>query len=198
MTPAEPVECAVAFARALFDARKLRRDWSVRQLAERIEGLGFDGPDEDRLRQLEAGGKEKPTAATRQRLENVRLREVIACAAALGVAPVSLLAPIDEENGPSVKWGRGDLAPRVFRDWLAGGNIKDVSPDASDHVLYHSFQPQRILDALAKRAPDFKVAGQTPPLAVRVAQMPKEDLQQAWAAGTAIYDPSKYPEGGSR
>ena len=60
MRSGEPIDCSVAFARALFEARKQHRNWSVRELAKRIQGLGFDGPDEDRLRQLEAGGSRRP------------------------------------------------------------------------------------------------------------------------------------------
>ena len=118
-------------------------------------------------------------------MKNVRLREVIACAAALGVAPINLLSPIDENDGPSVTWGRGELRPGVYRDWLVGLNVERVSPDPSDGALYHSFQPARVLNELRKRAPNVKVAGLDPPLPVRVAQMPEDARREAWAAGTS-------------
>ena len=81
--PPEPLEVWQVVSAQLGIARTERR-WSVRELAERVHELGFDGPSSQRISQIEAGGRPGALESVRQRAENIRLRGVVALAAALG------------------------------------------------------------------------------------------------------------------
>src|SRR5262245_61013378 len=111
------------FRRQLRAARKTR-NWSSRKLADRIADLGFDGPDASRIRQLET---------VQERAENVRLTEVIACAAGLGVAPVNLMTPFAENEW--VLLGSGPCPPAAFRDWIRGR--APIGGDLDDWSLFY-------------------------------------------------------------
>lgn len=130
------------------------RGFTVRQLAERVAELGFDGPSAIRIRQIEAGGRAGASADVRERLENVRLREVIALAAALDVAPVYLIAPLD--NVSDVRFGAIPVPAAAFRSWLRG-----LAPIGGDLEAWWSFyfsgappEQRRLLQQHAEKARD--------------------------------------------
>ena len=150
MADEDAIEVWQVFARELQAARK-KRHWSVRELADRIEAAGFDGPSAARISQIEAGGKSGASEEVRQRAENVRLREVVAISVTLGPALLNLLAPTDEENGPSVWLGHETLRPLDTRKWLIGtkelpgADLSDASVYWTEHV------PPRQIPILAKK-----------------------------------------------
>jgi hypothetical protein len=116
----------------------------VRELAEHVRELGFDGPGEKRIGQLEAGGRPGAPEGVRQRAENVRLREVIALAVALGPALGNMLAlNVLADTGPSVRLGEVRLRPREYRDWVFGYNRRALgSDDPEDETLFTQFVPK--------------------------------------------------------
>jgi transcriptional regulator with XRE-family HTH domain len=96
------------FQTQLRKARKARK-WSTAKLADQIRELGFDGPTASRIRQLET---------IPERASRVKLHEVIACAAGLGVAPVYLISPTEDRG--QVRFGGMDVPSNVYRDWAEG------------------------------------------------------------------------------
>lgn len=140
-----PLREGDVFARQLRKAREARK-WKTPKLAERIKELGFEGPDASRLRQLET---------TPERVQNVRLREVIACAAGLGVAPVYLIAPLDEDD-VTVKFGNTRVPGHAYRDWTEGRLAIEGWPE-DWYFFYCAFAPQwrrKYLEKLASNAED--------------------------------------------
>ena len=120
---------------------RTERRWSVRELAERVRELGFEGPSSQRISQIEAGGRPGAPESVRQRAENIRLREVVALAAALGPALSNVLAPLDD-SGPGIRLGRARLRPREYRDWIYGYNREALgSGDPEDERMFDEFVP---------------------------------------------------------
>jgi len=93
------------------EARK-RRDWTQQQLADRLRELGFP-THRLTIAKIEKGGT---------RAENAPLREVLALAAALDVAPVHLLVPLEDEAMVAVTPELFSQARHV-RAWIRGRNI---------------------------------------------------------------------------
>src|SRR6266511_1650857 len=95
----------VIFARRVKEARK-RRDWSQQTLADRLTELGYP-MTRVVLTKLEAGKRQ------------ATLEDIFAFAVALGVAPVHLLVPLDDDEQVAVVPTRSFSAV-VVRGWLRG------------------------------------------------------------------------------
>jgi transcriptional regulator with XRE-family HTH domain len=172
----KPLEVWEVFRRQLRAARKARR-WTSVELAERIRELGFDGPDASRIRQLET---------VRDRVENTRLTEVIACAAALGVAPVYLIAPLEDDV--SVQFGGFPVPGGVYRNW-AEGRIAIGGWPEDWFFFYCEFAPQwrrKFLEDWAKKAAKDDPEGQGPQdVRVSIARTRHKDLARLIAKAEA-------------
>jgi transcriptional regulator with XRE-family HTH domain len=84
--PLESVSPAQVFARRIREARE-RQDWSQAQLAERLGELGLP-MDRSTLARLEKGDKAQLTPVDR----------IFVLAAALGVNPINLLVPLEDDS----------------------------------------------------------------------------------------------------
>lgn len=81
----EPVTPGQAVARRLREVRRVR-GWSAQDLADRCEALGVPSLDRSTVANIENG-----------RRQRVGVDELLVLALALGVAPVHLLVPLEEE-----------------------------------------------------------------------------------------------------
>lgn len=155
---------------------------SVRELAKRIQSLGFDGPGEERIRQLEAGARPGVTDDVRLRAENIRLREVVALAAGLDVPLVAMLAPVDED-GPFVMFGEIPVPPKPWRSWLHG-----FAPIGGDLGSWATFYLGPLTTARQRRAIERKAAesgAEKVPASVHLIRMSDEERQTLLAESIA-------------
>jgi ribosome-binding protein aMBF1 (putative translation factor) len=141
MAPTTELETWQAFGQQVAEARAAR-GWSVRQLAERVRDLGFDGPSEKRIGHIEAGSRIGAADDVRQRAENVRLREVVALTVALGPALPNLLAPLNTRRCGGVRLGNRVVSPDDYRAWVLGIDREPLGGDGEDLRLYTEFVPQ--------------------------------------------------------
>jgi len=136
MTQTEPLE-AVAPVQAL--ARRVRevrtvRGWSAQELAQRCDALGMPALDRSTIANIESG-----------RRQRVGVDELLVLALALGVAPVHLLVPLDEQ-WYAVTPGRVTGTSRV-REWLRGNypihgaDPGDPTARLADRETYLSQRP---------------------------------------------------------
>jgi transcriptional regulator with XRE-family HTH domain len=86
---------------------RTRHGLSARELAERLDDLGFPQIDRSVIANLENG-----------RRKSVSVDELLAFAAALKVAPVHLLVPVD--NDTFLRVGRASVIPEHAREWVRG------------------------------------------------------------------------------
>ncbi len=108
-----PLTPAEAFGLRMREARK-SAGLSEKELAERVRAMGFRSP-------VSRGAVNWLELDTRSR--GVTLEEVLAVAAALGVAPINLLTPhVEDDLTTDVRVVVGDLAmpPAALRSWIAG------------------------------------------------------------------------------
>jgi transcriptional regulator with XRE-family HTH domain len=105
---------AQVFARRVRAARE-SRGWTQAQLADRLREIGYPKSRET-LTKLEGG-----------RYRGVSLDDAFAIAAALGVAPVHLLVPLDDEAALEVVAGVPVPAP-LARAWIRGTLPLTISP----------------------------------------------------------------------
>ena len=103
-------------ARRVKEARE-RRGWSQGELAEQVNALGYSLA-RPIINRIEQGGV---------RAGNVSVEDLFALAAALGVAPVHLLVPLDDEAAlevtPSVA-----VSAQLARAWIRGRLPLPISP----------------------------------------------------------------------
>lgn len=172
----QQLEVWQVFSRQLRAARN-RRGWSLAQLARRIEERGFAEPGRARLHQIEAGGLEGANEDSRQRAENVRLREVIACAYALGVAPTNLMCPIKSKEPSFVRFGNMLLPPYAFRGWFRGAHA--VGNDLSDWGFYYlDFAPTGQKERIKAKAAEYRGSMETGiPVDVYLARLKPTELE---------------------
>jgi transcriptional regulator with XRE-family HTH domain len=115
--PIEHTEPGVIFGRRVREVRMRHRaqrtdglKWTQAELAERVTALGWP-IDQAAIARLES---EKPTT----RAQNVRLAEVLAIAAALGVSPMFLFLPLDYNE--EVKVGELRFPANHLWRWVRG------------------------------------------------------------------------------
>jgi transcriptional regulator with XRE-family HTH domain len=96
-------------------ARKAR-GWSQRQLAVRLAELGRPEITRNAIARLETGAR-----------ESVTLEELLALAAALGVAPLNLMSPLREGERLAVVEGV-QLDARDARNWVGDRRLNDWTP----------------------------------------------------------------------
>jgi transcriptional regulator with XRE-family HTH domain len=98
-------------ARRIKEARK-RRGWTQQQLADR---LGVQRPT---ITKIEQGG---------DRAKNFSVFDLLAFASALGVAPVHLLVPLEDEAEVRIADNRDPLPAPIARQWIRGFHLLDDS-----------------------------------------------------------------------
>jgi transcriptional regulator with XRE-family HTH domain len=103
-------------ARRVKEARE-QRGWSQAELAKQVEALGYP-LQRPVINRIEQG---------RTRAANASIEDLFALAAALGVAPVYLLVPLDDETALEVVPGV-PVAPRLARAWIRGELPLPISP----------------------------------------------------------------------
>ncbi len=116
----------IVFARRLREVRERKR-WTQQRLADELDRLGLRSPAANSisrvtLAKIEAGGEEHTSGKNRTRAKNVSLEEVLALSAALGVAPVHMIATPDEgsEDAYLQVAPRLELEPDRARRWIRG------------------------------------------------------------------------------
>lgn len=110
-TESEHASTWEVFARRVKAVRE-GRGWTQKQLAARLTEIGFP-TDRVTIHKIESGGT---------RARNVPLREALAIAAALELAPVHLFAPLEDEAMVAVT--ETDVVPAAhLRDWIRGGSV---------------------------------------------------------------------------
>lgn len=108
---------AVVFSRRLREARDAR-GWTQQQLAERMGEIGFP-INRVTIAKLESG---------KGRARRVTLEEVLALSAALGVAPVHLITPLDDDADVAIT-SRVVTSARLVRGWMRGELLLPLLPD---------------------------------------------------------------------
>lgn len=91
---------------------RLRHGWSQQQLADRV------GVKRPTITKIEQGG---------ERAANFSIFDLFQYAAALGVAPVHLLVPHEDDDAVQIAAGRPPLSPGEAREWIRGFHILDDS-----------------------------------------------------------------------
>ena len=104
-------------ARRVKEARE-RRGWTQGQLAEQVRALGYT-LERPVVNRIEQGGT---------RAGNVSVEDLLALAAALGLAPVNLLVPLEDEALYEVVPGV-PVAARLARAWIRGEVLLPISPE---------------------------------------------------------------------
>ena len=136
MTQTEPLE-VVAPVQAL--ARRVRevrtaRGWSAQELARRCAGLGLPALDRSTIANIESG-----------RRQRVGVDELLVLALALGVAPVHLLVPLDEQwyaLTPDRVTGTGRVREWLRGNWpMHGADPNDPTARLADRETYLSQRP---------------------------------------------------------
>lgn len=117
------------------------RAWSQQDLANRLEELKYPMA-RSTITKIEGGGK---------RAENASVTDVLALAAALGVAPVHLLVPLEDDVHLQITPGNELPAP-LARAWIRGQLPIDFTPAEDDLRTFLREQPKHELQALVERA----------------------------------------------
>lgn len=97
------------FAARVREARR-RRGWKQKDLSNRLDEIGY---------QLGRATIAKIEDPTRTRAD-ASLEDVLAIAAALDVAPVHLLAPLEDEAVVRITDGLPPASAEIVRDWIRG------------------------------------------------------------------------------
>jgi transcriptional regulator with XRE-family HTH domain len=144
-TPDRPLYAGEVFSVRLREIRE-RRGWSQTELAERLDDYGRPF-QRTTITKLETPGH--------QQARNVKLEDVLAIAAVLGVAPVHLFIPLEDDVRvrlfeKSVRDDKGNvtdlgvLLARVAREWVRGrGMVMDTN-----HRLFWSEMPEHEREAM--------------------------------------------------
>lgn len=111
----EQLRPAQIAARRIKEARK-SRGWTQEQLSERLGEVGYPKTREV-LTKLESGS-----------YRGVSIDDMFGLAAALGVFPVHLLTPLEDEATVAVT-NRVQLSAAAFRDWIRGAYRPPILPD---------------------------------------------------------------------
>jgi transcriptional regulator with XRE-family HTH domain len=143
MSDESPLLPEQVFAQRVREIRT-RRGWTQQKLAERLSELGLP-TDRTTVLKIEKG------ETTRAR--NVSLREALAIAAALEVAPVHLIAPLEDdvlvavtdEHVITAKHLRGWIRAELF---LPGGTARGIAAGMPESELRRMFA-SRIAQAAA-------------------------------------------------
>jgi transcriptional regulator with XRE-family HTH domain len=105
------------------ETRKLR-DWSQGELARRVEELGYP-MSRVTITKIEKGG---------ERADRAPLQEVLVLAAALGVAPVHLIVPLEDDAAVEIA-PKLRLSARQTRGWIRGAELLAGSDPAWEYYL---------------------------------------------------------------
>ena len=122
-----------AFGRRLKQVRQ-RRGWTQAQLSRRLSELDYP-IDRVTLSKIERGG---------ERAQNVKLQELLAIAYALGVPPVQMMFPYEDETRVRVIGKQPPAPADDVRGWIAG-QWPLYADD--DKATYYLERPPQLLSA---------------------------------------------------
>jgi transcriptional regulator with XRE-family HTH domain len=118
-----------------------RRGWSQGELAKRVSALGYSLA-RPVINRIEQGGV---------RAGNVSVEDLLALAAALGVPPVHLLVPLDDDAELAVTPGVPPLPAREARAWIRGFLPLPILPELDLRDLPESELVVLVEEELARR-----------------------------------------------
>lgn len=118
---------------------RARRGWTQQQVADRLAAVGYPS-HRLTVAKIEKGGT---------RADNAPLSEILALAAALDVAPVHLIVPLEDETAVAVTPGLV-VPAAVARAWVRGKHPLAVQPNPNDLRAFASERPaQEIQEEMA-------------------------------------------------
>jgi transcriptional regulator with XRE-family HTH domain len=172
--PIEHTEPGVIFGRRVAQVRR-HHGWTQAELAKRMSDLGWN-VDQAAIARIES---KKPST----RAQNVRLAEVLALAAALGVSPLFLFLPI--EDNEEVKIAGLRLRAWEVREWVRG--LRPLRPEDDHHIFQVERDPESF-DALVEHG---VVATTDPNELLRVSEelrQRQEDLETQISSALRLHD----------
>jgi transcriptional regulator with XRE-family HTH domain len=157
-------------ARRVREARK-SRGWSQGELAEQLRAIGYPKTRET-LTKLESGHN-----------RNITVDDLFALAVALGVNPVHLLAPL-EDDVPVAMTEQVQLPAWVVREWVAGEllwlpmlpeiDLTQIPESKLAALIFDDLNRRMGLDPLSRSLMHDELSARSRRLAKQIHKQPKE------------------------